>query len=282
VLPEDAEVAAWLPRLGAAPADAVDLFANRPTPDRYAAIAESREELLAGIGVVAHGLLWPDEPGEGTFRYAWVLLSALPAIREYHQRLGVPEEVSWHTLADFGLQLARHRRMHGIPGLASADWLTLHFRGLLYRLGRLQFQRIDEPDIGQPALAVHIPADGRLSLQLCDASFAWAPKFYARYYPDEPYRLAICHSWLIDDQLARYLPEDANIIRFQRRFWVPGEAPVSPADLTVLKFVFDRPETPLRPGELDALPQRTTLERAVVTHLRDGGHWFSRTGWCDL
>jgi hypothetical protein len=172
--------------------------------------------------------------------------------------------------------------MHGTPGLASADWLTLHFRGLLYRLGRLQFQRTDEPEIGFPALAVHIPADGPLSPALCDESFAWAPEFYTEYFPEQPYRSAFCHSWLLDDQLVRYLGEGANIVRFQRRFVVPEEAPVRPGDLTVLKFVFDRPETPLLPGELDALPQRTTLERAVVGHLRDGGHWLSRTGWCDL
>ena len=92
----------------------------------------------------------------------------------------------------------------------------------------------------------------------------------------------VCNSWLLDDQLARYLPEDSNILGFQRRFRVPDEAPVSDGDLTILKFVFDRPETPLRPGELDALPQRTTLERAVVGHLRDGGHWYSRAGWYDL
>jgi hypothetical protein len=282
VLPDDAEVAGWLPRLGVAPADAVDLFANRPGRAGYAAVAESASGLIAGMGIVADGLSWPDEPGTGTYRYAWALLSALPAVRAYHARLGIPDEVSWHTLADFGLQLARHRRMHGSPGLASADWLTLHYRGMLYRLGRLQFQRVIAPVVGEPVLSVHIPADGPMRPDLCDDSFAWAPEFYARYYPDERYRVAHCHSWLLDDQLARYLGPGANIVRFQRRFRVPDEVPAQPGDLTVLKFVFDRPETPLRPGNLEALPQRTTLERAVVGHLRDGGHWLSRTGWCDL
>jgi hypothetical protein len=30
---------------------------------------------------------------------------------------------------------------------------------------------------------------------------------------------------------------------------------------------------------LDELPQQTTLQRAIVAHLRAGGHWHSRTGW---
>jgi hypothetical protein len=33
---------------------------------------------------------------------------------------------------------------------------------------------------------------------------------------------------------------------------------------------------------LDDLPQRTTLERAIVAHLRAGGHWRARTGWFEF
>jgi hypothetical protein len=43
----------------------------------------------------------------------------------------------------------------------------------------------------------------------------------------------------------------------------------------ILRSVFG----PERPEELDALPQRTTLERAVVDRIRQGRHWRMRTGW---
>ena len=113
------------------------------------------------------------------------------------------------------------------------------------------------------------------------SSFARAARFFAHHHPDDAYRRAYCHSWLMDGQLAGYLSPDANIVRFQRRFVVPDGAPAQSADLDVLKFVFDRPPTPLRPGELDGLPQRTSLQRALVAHLRSGGHWWTRVGWCD-
>jgi hypothetical protein len=45
----------------------------------------------------------------------------------------------------------------------------------------------------------------------------------------------------------------------------------------LLSFVFHRKEP-----DLDALPQETTLQRAVVAHLRGGGHWHGRTGWFEL
>ena len=41
-----------------------------------------------------------------------------------------------------------------------------------------------------------------------------------------------------------------------------------------MRFVFHR----IAPG-IDELPQRTTLERAIVAHLRAGKHWRNRTGW---
>jgi hypothetical protein len=282
VLPRDVELAGWLPRLGVDAADAADLLAARPGPDRLAALTRARDELVAGIGTVGDALDWRERSDEETWFHAWVLLSALPAIRRYHDELGVAEEVSWRSLADFGLQLARYRRLHGRPGLASPHWLTLHFRGMLYRLGRLQFQRAEVPEAGGSVLSVHITADGPLTPSSCDESFAWAARFFPQHFPDLAYRRAYCHSWLMDGQLAGYLSPDANILRFQRRFVVPDGAPVQSADLDVLKFVFDRPPTPLRPGDLDGLPQRSSLQRALVAHLRCGGHWWTRVGWCDV
>jgi GNAT-like C-terminal domain/N-acyltransferase N-terminal domain len=318
VLPDDAEVADWLRRLGADPLDAAQLLAARPGPERLDELTATRDALVAGIGVVDRELPWPDEADTDTYFYAWVLLDALPAIRGYHEKLDIPDDVSWHSLADFGLQLARYRRLRGRGGLASSDWLTLHFRGLLYRLGRLQFQRLaglapsptgellagdargaghgqrpparaaaeaarasGQPDTGS-ALSVHITADQPLTPRACDDSFAAAARFFGRYYAEEEYRWGVCDSWLLDDQLARYLPPESNILLFQRRFEVPEGTEAAEADLTVLKYVFDRPAEPLRDGDLDALPQVTTLQRAVVGHLRDGGHWWSRSGWCRL
>ena len=85
----------------------------------------------------------------------------------------------------------------------------------------------------------------------------------------------MCYSWLLDDQLAEYLDERSNIIRFQRRFRIVGEG--SNGDAEILRFVFKR----IAP-DIDELPQRTKLERAIVAHLRAGRHWRNRTGWLPL
>ena len=227
--------------------------------------------------------------------YVYVYLAALPHVRAYHRALGIAEEVTRVTLADVGRNMSVHRRRRGVGGMAEPNWPVAHFRGVLYQLGRLQFQRarlggrtghgITAAGLpygpGDPALAVHVPAYyGPLTSEACDESFARARSFFAYHFPEERYGVAVCHSWLLDEQLAEYLPEDANIVRFQRRFR-PAYQPAQ--DLSILRFVFgvdDLPErAPLTPEALNALPCRTALERAVAAHLKAGRRWHGGAGW---
>jgi hypothetical protein len=248
------------------------------------------------MGLAGSPFPWPDlDPvlGKvGAYLYPWVLLATLPAVMDFHRSRGIPESVSVASLEDLGRQLTIARKSLGRGGLLRAEWLTLHFRAALFELGRLQFQchQVTRdnaaavfPDVTQdlPALSVHIPATGRLHSDGVDASFAMAADFFGRHFSERGYRHAVCHSWLLDPQLAEYLPPDSNIMRFQRRFALtPGPAPDTDDDAFVVSLVFNRKL--VRGAGLDALPQDTTLQRAIVGHLRAGRHWYFRDGWCDL
>jgi hypothetical protein len=293
VLPAGAAAEGLLTRLGLAPADVADMLPTGPDPARdpelWWLLARAHRQLVVGIGTAGPMVPWrqlPESLGPaGHFLFCWVFLAALDPVRDYHRGLGIPDAVSWATLADLGQQMGVSRLVLGRAGLAVPNWLTLHFRGAIYALGRLQFQRVPQEPVldGQPALSVHIPATGPMTPEACDESFAAARPFFDRYFPEEGYRHAICHSWLLDEQLADYLPADSNIVRFQRRFRpVPPKPDEATGDQAILEFVFRRRRGPLAPGELDRLPQRTSLERAVVTHLRAGRHWRVATGWCPL
>ncbi len=185
-----------------------------------------------------------------------------------------------------------HRNRRGSTGLDLQWWLVAHFLGALYALGRLQFHLYhlrrgiagpafwldsDEPGfrVGDATLGIHIPAIGPLSPDACDSSFAMARTFVDAHFPEHDFRVGTCTSWLLDDQLAEYLGSSSNIVQFQRRFHVVDGANEEGRD--TLLFVFDRV-----PKSLDELPQGTTLERAIVKHLRDGGRWCTRTGWVQL
>jgi len=191
-------------------------------------------------------------------------LDRVEAARRLHAERGLTDEESWATLQDLPRHAHLDRLLHGSPGLRTGWWVELAFSGRLFELGRLQF----EPRDG--FLNVHVPEEGGpLTPAACDASFARARELF----PEQ--REARCTSWLLDPQLAELLPETSNIVRFQRRFELLHEGDVE--DARVLEFVFHT----LDP-DLDTLPQETSLQRAIVAHLRGGGHLSGPTGRLDL
>ena len=237
---------------------------------------------------------WPDAPAEldaaGRYFYVHLYLLALPRTCDEQRRNGIPDDVVAATLADVGAKLSTYRLGHHTGGFDRQQWAVRHFRGTLHRLGRLQFERLpidatatggapgpDGPADGEPVLSVHIPGDGPLRPADCDASLRAAAEFVAEQFPQERFRFAMCSSWLLDEQLAEYLPREANIVDFQRRFTRFGDRPI--ADDDVLEFVFHAPRGT---ADLDRLPQDTALQRAIVRHLRDGRHWRLGHGWTPL
>lgn len=233
----------------------------------------------------------PDSLGPiSRYFYVYVFLAAAPYVREYHRSLGISEEISRRTLRDLGRNMAVYRRGHENGGLDTILWLRRHFRGVLYDLGRLQFERARlhprtgsavrdagfRYGTGDPHLGIHIPAfSGPLSVRSCGAAIDRAREFFPRYFPDEKYRIATCHSWLLDEQLAEYLPAGSNILRFQERFrtaYIPEDA-----DDDAMLFVFGRPDAPL-----DTLPRDTTVQRAIIDHQLGGRHWHGGAGWFEL
>lgn len=298
-LPEADELAEALLDLAVPHEDINELLALRgpmtEDPGLRGLLETGVRELLHDMGRIGGGGELPRMPdGSGVPARCfpvYVLVAALPYVRAYHRERSVPEDVSRHTLADLGRHMTLHRRRRGAGGLSIPGWLGLHFRGEIYQLGRLQFQRsrLDGRTgeavraAGLPfgpgdfALDVHIPDFlGPITPAACDRSLARAGEFFARHFPEENYRVATCHSWLLDPQLAEYLPKDSNIVRFQDRFRSAYERREA-EDGVPVGFVFGDPDLPL-----DVLPRRTTLERAIGDHLRAGRHWYCGHGWFEL
>jgi hypothetical protein len=290
-----------LAQLGVEPEDAAEVLRAMPSqahdPELWW-LLERSHYLLAGH-LASRGVdpeYFPPLPEALRLFPVHVILVSVEAIRRRHQELGIPGDVSWETLSYLGRAMTAYRKSHGQAGIELTRWDWLRFFGWLYQVGRLEvtlywlcahpkeagplFWYDDEtaerlgPGFrrGDPALSIHVPATSPLTPEACDESLRRIQTAFARAYPGEPLRVATCTSWLLDDQLAEYLPADSNILSFQRRFQlVPG---ARDNDTAILSFVFGAE----RPKELDALPQRTTLEQAVVQHLRLGRHWRLRTG----
>lgn len=222
----------------------------------------------------------------GRLGYVLMYAAMLPEIRARHAESGIDPLVTQHTLDDLGRNVAMYQKRYGVIGFDEQRWLSLHFSGQLFQLGRLQFQRVDvggrtaagvsgsggDVTAGEPALSLHIPRLlGPLSARAIDASITAAGSFFAAHFPDERVRIGVCASWLLDPQLAELLP-DSNIAAFARRFRTVR--PPEPDDTSALRFAFEDPDLPLA-----ELPQHTALERAVVDVIRRGGRWHTGFGW---
>ncbi len=71
-----------------------------------------------------------------------------------------------------------------------------------------------------------------------------------------------------DGQLCELLPEHANIVRFQKAFHL---FPIRGGEKQTMERVFGR-----YPIRMDTAPQKTTLQRSLLTYMQKGGRL--RTG----
>lgn len=291
-LPRDEPLEAILRGLDVPPQAWADLTERAPSattdPEAWW-VLERLYHALVHQGEGASPPPWPapfprDDPLTHHF-HLHVFLAAVPHLLDMHRSRGITDDVTWWTLRDVGLQVANYEVRTGRPGFDGAFWVWPHFRGDAITLGRLQYDRRYVPDDaaagleprrGGPALGVHIPALGPLVPEACDDSLGRAAAFHAMHFPEERYEVGICESWLMDEQLLAYLPRMSNIVRFQERFTL-GDPWSRAADEDVIRFAFGH-----LPASLSDLPQTTTLERAIVRHLADGGHWTFRRGWLEL
>ena len=70
---------------------------------------------------------------------AVVLISGLKNTLEIHKERGIDIHVTIDTLSDLRLWMEHYYKKYQTWGLKEANWLSNHFTGKLYRLGRLQF-----------------------------------------------------------------------------------------------------------------------------------------------
>jgi hypothetical protein len=244
-------------------------------PDDLVVVEQAAGRLLDWIGSLparAGDPVWEGlDVGEDGELAVLALLATAPALAAFHASRGVPDDVSAATVADLGQQVWVHRLVSGRFGLYSYAWETgWVWSAALYRLGRLQLSleegnRVDGTG-RELVISTHIPRGDALLPAEVDASLAAAQPFFAEHFAEHGALEVHCLSWMLDPRLPELLP-GSKLAHFQQRWDVYGER--READVDALFFAFARRGEP----DLATLEATTSLQRAILSVWRSGGHW---------
>lgn len=239
--------------------DAVLSFANS---FEFEPIRPILEDLKSGDRKESARLRLSEILGEDPrqFKMLACMLQCAAEAYSWYEDEEIGEDVYVDTMKCFPRFLEECRQNTGAYAFDRAFWTVRQIGCRLFRLGSLEFE-LELLD-AQPVISVHIPSDADLSPAACDDSFRLAEPFFRRHFGlNLPQYL--CHSWLLAPVLERLLPSDSNIIQFQRRFTVYE---IDESDRSFLQWVFQCAE-----GPWVALPEHTSLQRALKVHLLSGG-----------
>lgn len=151
-----------------------------------------------------YGLVLEKEDWKSIFLWYYCRFSC--ETYEEYKKHGIPENIYWDSFQDIRIWCEHCRQEHGVYGIAVYGWFWRFFRLKVFRLGRLEFEIIDDD------IFIHIPQGEPLLWSECEKSLETAYQWFGK---DREY---LCHSWLLYPGLKEVLPKDSNILKFQEHF----------------------------------------------------------------
>lgn len=198
-------------------------------------------------------------------------------LKERYIESGIDLDVFHETVLDLRYKTEECKLIRSIVGIYPPSWFFKFFQMKRFAFGRLQFEIIelgyDYKKNGasfnreSKVISVHIPRSKKpLDKESCDEACQIAKEFFKGEY-DAPCAF-VCHSWLLYPENEKIIPEKTNIYRFMSRFDIIDSGVYK--DNGNLWRLFDTEEK-----NYDKLPTDTSVRRAYVEHLKNGG----KTGW---
>ena len=232
-------------------------------------------ELLMEESTWAEGLeqikeVLGEDPG-GFKRLCCMLRCALRSKEEY-RRLGISEAIYVATMGAFSRFVREHRASYGHYGFDRGFWVTRQVSSKLFRIGQLEYELTARE--GMPIVSLHIPTDSDLRPEILVPSMKAGLAELYRIFPEYADKPVYCHSWLLSPLLKEVLPEQSNILAFQRLFDIQPDA-IPGKD--VLLWVFRNPGLPP-----EQYPENTSLQRKLKAFFLKGGAFVEGKGWLRL
>ena len=189
---------------------------------------------------------------------------------EYEKR-GIPEEIYWDTVKDIKFKTDECKMVKNAVGTFVAEWFEGFFRLTRFSFGRLQFDvlksdekistKIKTVKKGDFILSCHIPSGSKLSYNDCTESYKRAYDFFKdRFVNSLP---IICISWLLYPEYEDAFENCPNTKRFIGDFTIYKVKTQKSFEDAWRVFGCDEYKN------TQALPDRTTMQRAFIKHIEE-------------
>ena len=202
-------------------------------------------------------------------------------LREMYAQFNLPIEYYKNSMYDLRYKLDECQLVFGIVGSFVAPWFCGFFNLTRFGMGRLQFEltpfgsNYEKNGITltpeTKVINMHIPRSGEpLTQEACKEAYLMAKNFWKDHVPQEncPF---VCHSWLLDPHFEEFLPKHTNTYAFFKSFDIYHST--LDKNRSSLWRLFDTMEQ-----DPDKLPADTSMRRAFIAYLKNGGRLCEGSG----
>ena len=190
-----------------------------------------------------------------------IYLLSLEKCYQMYQDKGISDEIFIETMKCFKRFIDECKVKNKISYFDRAFWTYRQTSLSLFRIGQLEYEMVVED--GVKKISIHIPSDAVLTNELIDQSINEMKKFIKNYYPEYEGKIVYCHSWLLSEKLVELLPQNSNILTFQKYFDIIEHDENA---LDIYEWVFKSKTT----VSVDDLPSQTTLQKNMKEYLKRG------------
>ncbi len=206
---------------------------------------------------------------------AILLIFMLPILKEQYVEQNIPMKYYDRIVGSFRGHAEKTFETTGVATAGVAWWYMAYFKVKMFYIGRLIFKwrpfketyTIGDTVIeeGTYHIDVHIPSGSPLTPELVHAAYDEAKEFFESHYNKKDLCFA-CSSWLLSPTLDEMLAPGSNILAFAHEYTIVREG-LDPTGEKVGHFVFG---SGVDMKNMDALPEKSSLHRAMKTRLKAG------------
>lgn len=199
-----------------------------------------------------------------------LLIANAHICRQRYLDSGIDEQIFWDTIMDMQYKIWECKKVYGIWGIFVFDWYQIIFETKLFKLGRLEYHIIPLKN-GDPIVNIHIPSCGPLKHEAVVESYKKARAFFGNTHGNMT--AFTCGSYLLFPEYQKVVyPEGSNTYLFANDFKILKTTYT--VEFSNAWRVFYRDYD----GDTTKLPADTSMQRAFISYLNNGGRSGSGRG----